>query len=207
MKLPNNHSQAGQDLFAAFCNDFKKNRFFLDCGCNEPIKDNNSYFFESQLNWYGIVIDCVSHLVEKCVRERKAHSLCTDLSRDGLTDILDRHHAPGIIDYVSHDLDGDEARLFSIKSLDFSKYKVRCLTFEHDRYIGGDRVRNESRDFLEKSGMYRLCSDVRIDPFGEFEDWYVNPELVDFEKVKLIECQGVEYKDILEKIRVCVFGV
>ena len=200
MKITNNYSQAGQDLFAAFCNNYKTNGFYLDCGSNEPVVNSNSFLLERDFGWYGIMIDFVDYLVERCSKQRAGHAFCADLSKTSLTDILDSHHAPEIIDYVSHDLDSEEARLFSIKSLDFNKYKVKCLTFEHDRYSNGDAVRNESRKFLQDNGMYLLCKDVRIDPHGEFEDWYINKDLVDYERVKHLESEGLEYREILALI-------
>jgi FkbM family methyltransferase len=45
-----------------------------------------------------------------------------------LNDILERHSAPENIDYFSLDVEGSEERI--IGSIDFEKYKFRCLTIE-----------------------------------------------------------------------------
>ena len=45
-----------------------------------------------------------------------------------LTDILDEHNVPAVIDYFSLDVEGSEERI--IRSFDFSKYRFLSLTIE-----------------------------------------------------------------------------
>ena len=45
-----------------------------------------------------------------------------------LTEVLDRHNAPKVIDYFSLDVEGSETRV--LKGLDFNKYSFNCLTIE-----------------------------------------------------------------------------
>ncbi|MFC1799706.1 FkbM family methyltransferase [Candidatus Eisenbacteria bacterium] len=47
---------------------------------------------------------------------------------DTLISILERHGAPGVIDYLSLDVEGSEERV--IRSLDFDRYTFRCMTIE-----------------------------------------------------------------------------
>jgi FkbM family methyltransferase len=45
-----------------------------------------------------------------------------------LTQLLDKHNAPSIIDYFSLDVEGSEERI--IRSFNFEKYRFNCLTIE-----------------------------------------------------------------------------
>jgi hypothetical protein len=47
---------------------------------------------------------------------------------DTLMSILERHSAPGVIDYLSLDVEGAEERV--ILSLDLERYTFRCMTIE-----------------------------------------------------------------------------
>jgi len=46
-----------------------------------------------------------------------------------LSDILIKHNAPMVIDYLSLDIEGAEDRV--IRSIDFSKYTIKCMTIEN----------------------------------------------------------------------------
>jgi hypothetical protein len=191
----NSNSQAAQDVFALTVNEFKTDGFFVDLGSNEPKTWNNSHLLESQYNWRGILVDYDEYLVNKCARERSSVCLRADLMSKSVTDILDEQNAPEIIDYLSLDLDFG-ATLAALQSIDFNKYKFRCVTFEHDAYLKGEEIREPSRKIFEEAGYTLLCENVRYGDWA-FEDWYVKKELVDFDAVSKMSCQNKEGKDII----------
>ena len=88
-----------------------------------------------------------------------------------------------------------------IKRWDFSKYKIKAITFEHDYYDGqsGVNLRRDSREFLKQNGMLMVCSDVTISNGKSFEDWHVNPDLVPKENYESIMAANREYSDIFKK--------
>ena len=195
----NSYSQASQDIFAIYINQFKTNGYFVDLGCNEPFVGSNSATLE-EMGWTGILVDYQQSLVDKCNSIRKNKAICADLVKTNITDILIENNAPEIIDYLSMDLD-DEAALPCIKNFNFDKFKIKCMTFEHDEYLRGDGMKNASREFLESKGLKPVCKDVTIFNGKSFEDWYVNPELVSEEIYKKIECERVEHSDIFKKLQ------
>lgn len=193
------NSQALQDIFAIYINQFKTDGYFVDLGCNEPISGNNSATLES-MGWNGILVDYVESLVQKCNSIRKNKAIYANLINTSITDLLIQNNAPEIIDYLSMDLDYGAA-LPSIKSFDFNKFKIKCMTFEHDAYLNGDDMKNESREFLESKGMKIVCKDVTIFGGKSFEDWYVNPQLVSESVYSKIISDGEEYTSIIEKLK------
>ena len=69
-------SQANQDHFLDnFIFDRKQNGFFLDIGGNDPIKINNTYFFEKYRNWNGLAFEPMPELNSKWKLSRKTECL------------------------------------------------------------------------------------------------------------------------------------
>lgn len=192
------NSQAGQDIFAFYINSFRKTGYFLDLGCNEPFAGNNTALLESN-GWEGILVDYNSTLVDLCKQNRKNKVILADLKNESLTKILDDNNSPEIIDYVSMDLDFDIA-LNSIKTFDFTKRKIKCMTFEHDFYSTKSPMKQDSRKYLESVGLTIICKDVQVFPGSSFEDWYIDVNLVDKNIYNKIVCDNLYFKEILEKI-------
>jgi FkbM family methyltransferase len=85
-----------------------------------------------------------------------------------LNDLLVQKEAPMVIDYMSIDTEGSE--LLILSELNFSKWKFRVITVEHNF--------NEQRDaihgLLTKNGYLRVCENI-----SRFDDWYLNIELTE----------------------------
>ncbi len=78
-----------------------------------------------------------------------------------LNDLLDYHKAPKIIDFLSIDTEGSE--LVILEGFDFSKYKFRTITVEHNF----SKNRSEIYKLLTKAGYERVFEDL-----SSFDDWY-----------------------------------
>lgn len=79
-----------------------------------------------------------------------------------LLDLLDKHTAPPIIDYLSIDTEGSEYDILS--AFDFSKYRFGVITCEHNH----TPMREKIRALLEANGYRRT-----FDYLSQFDDWYV----------------------------------
>lgn len=79
-----------------------------------------------------------------------------------LLDMLKKYQAPKIIDYLSIDTEGSEFEI--MKNFDFSEYKFRVITCEHN--YSSDR---EKINTLLKSHGYV----AKYPELSEFDDWYV----------------------------------
>jgi hypothetical protein len=50
-------SQAGQELFVMAMTQGKRSGTWLEIGCGDPIRSNNTYLLEKRLDWTGTSID------------------------------------------------------------------------------------------------------------------------------------------------------
>ena len=82
-----------------------------------------------------------------------------------LNDLLARHGAPAVMDYLSIDTEGSEFRI--LEQLDFSRYRFRCITCEHNR----QPVRDDIYRLLSAHGYRR-----KHVALSDFDDWYVLPD-------------------------------
>lgn len=79
-----------------------------------------------------------------------------------LNDLLEKHQAPNIIDYLSIDTEGSEFEILS--RLDFNKFTFRIITCEHNF----TEMRNKIHALLTSHGYTRKHEDLSM-----FDDWYV----------------------------------
>lgn len=79
-----------------------------------------------------------------------------------LNDLLDRHDAPAVIDYLSIDTEGSEFDI--LEAFDFKKRQFRCITCEHNFTDKRDLI----RELLASHGYVR-----KFEEFSQFDDWYV----------------------------------
>ena len=79
-----------------------------------------------------------------------------------LNDLLRRHQAPTMIDYLSIDTEGSEFEILS--HFDFSEFRFRTITCEHN----GTEAREKIFDLLTANGYVRKHPEL-----SKFDDWYV----------------------------------
>ena len=154
--------------------------YFVDVGCNDGVKINNTLVFEGDLGWNGVCIDADRRMIELARQNRKCQvveavvyqetgqevcfeendeSLLSGVSTVGgqlrttasLADILAAVNAPKQIDYISLDVEGVEDKI--LEGFEDADYDVNCWTIEHN----GDGARASAilnwlaeRDYLIK---------------------------------------------------------
>ncbi len=101
--------------------------------------------------------------------EKKNHGLIKVASMT-LEDLLDKHDAPTVIDYLNIDTEGAEWEILRV--FDFSKYTFRTITVEHNYYDGNNfdpacKVKKDNIQKLLESKGYKLDKSVKAD------DWYI----------------------------------
>jgi FkbM family methyltransferase len=79
-----------------------------------------------------------------------------------LNDLLSHHNSPINIDYMSIDTEGSELEILS--NFDFSKYRIRVITVEHN--FGENR--SEINGLLLSKGYKQIHKYVSL-----FDDWYI----------------------------------
>jgi FkbM family methyltransferase len=80
-----------------------------------------------------------------------------------LTDLLDKHHAPKHIEYLSIDTEGSEFDI--LNAVDFKKYTFDMITVEHNYTSSREKI----HILLTKHGYRREFQEV-----SRFDDWYIS---------------------------------
>jgi len=86
-----------------------------------------------------------------------------EVSTISLEDLLVKHSAPSVIDYLSIDTEGSEYE--TLKAFDFSKFRFRVITCEHNFSNNREKIYL----LLLKNGYRRVHEDLSL-----FDDWYVS---------------------------------
>jgi FkbM family methyltransferase len=82
-----------------------------------------------------------------------------------LTELLQSHGAPQVIDYLSIDTEGSEFDI--LKAFDFDSYRFRVITVEHNFAP----QRSDIYQILTEHGYRRVAETA-----SRFDDWYVHPD-------------------------------
>ncbi len=106
--------------------------------------------------------DVDSHSAERVTGKRY------EVETISLTDLLDFHNAPKVVDYLSIDTEGSE--LVILETFDFEKYQFNVITVEHN-YTE-----------TERAGLFSLLTAkgyVRVfESFSGADDWYVHSSIL-----------------------------
>jgi FkbM family methyltransferase len=94
--------------------------------------------------------------------QRRVSGKRYDVDTISLTDLLDKYDAPKTIDYLSIDTEGSEYEI--LKTFDFSLYKFRVITCEHNF----TPMREHIYKLLTGNGYTRKFSEI-----SQFDDWYI----------------------------------
>lgn len=199
------YSQVFQDRFALTL--IGDNGFFLDIGCGwDHLGINSNTMLLEQHGWSGIGIDGDPTQFSR----RKSFTTSNNttlvlgmLPEVDLPNVLKSLNAPKVIDYLS--VDTDPSSMISLVCFPFDDYEFKVLTFEHDKYAGGEPQQIESYELLTSKGYHRLCTDVRVpESMGEgkyFEDWWINPKYFTEEFIKNNTFEKVLGSYIIENIK------
>lgn len=194
------YSQAGQDIFVQAMLKDKKNGFYVELGAFDAVWSSNTYFLEAQLGWRGISFEIVGSLVKKFNQERKNKCFEADATKLDYLALFEKEDVPCRVDYLSLDIEPAEQTLATLKALPLDSYRFSVITYEHDRYVSGESCMNMSREILEKHGYVRVVSNLSADG-RDFEDWYIDPEVVDEANYKKIISSNIEYQKICELLK------
>jgi tetratricopeptide (TPR) repeat protein len=165
-----NYAQIYQDLFPLTELNGKLNGTYLEVGCHDPVMFNNTYLLET-LGWSGISIDIVFEHISKFTLERKNTAICADATKIDYDSLLS--NMPEVIDYLQVDCEPPEISFDILKKILATNKIFNTITFEHDSYLAGDKIKNESRELLEKNYVL-VVPDVKFDATGVFEDWWAH---------------------------------
>lgn len=171
------YSQLCQDLFAYLMLERKTNCTYIDVGCRDPYVTNNTWFLEKYLNFTGLSFDIVDY--SDLWKDRKSIFIQENGITADFDAIFTQYKMPNVIDYLTHDLEGDGDRYKGLINLPFDRYDFKVITIEHDAYRGFSLSEREpQRRFLESKGYFLVASNVRSHAGDEQEDWWINPKYI-----------------------------
>ena len=171
-------SQSLQDVFVQCMTGDLDLPHYLELGSSYPIRISNTFVLEHFRNWRGISVELDPELVALFRSVRSNTCLQADATRVLYEDQLASAGFPQDIGYLSVDIDPSFQSLASLLAIPFETRRFAVITFEHDLYRSGGRVRAIQRDFLREHGYTLVVGDVKYMGRYAYEDWWVHPDLV-----------------------------
>ena len=168
-------SADGQDLFVLGALAGRRDGYFLDIGAAMPIENNNTFLFERDYGWTGLMFEFDPRYWNALYTTRSATLITQDATDIDYRALFEKHNVPKVIDYLSLDIDPPDNTMKVLRALPLDEYIFSCVTFEHDSYWFGDSVRRESRELFEKHGYTLKVADAPC-PLGPYEDWYIHED-------------------------------
>ena len=195
-KLTRNWSQAYQDLFVLTMLDGKKKGKYLEIGANHPTDFNNCVLLETEYGWKGVSVDIEQKFVDlfNSQRENKCE-LADGRTFDYVAAFKKKKWKTKQLDYLSLDCEPSMVTFSILKSLPLNEYRFSVITYEHDSYADGDTARDLSRKHLNKYGYKLVAADV-CNGNNPYEDWYIDPNIIDQGRWKPFESQGAEARGL-----------
>lgn len=185
----NYYSQAGQDLFVLEMLNNKTGGYFLEFGAYHSKACSNTFLLESEFNWRGLGFDVQPEYVDEYNKNRKSLCLLGDAQTGfNYNELFVAHNVPKQVDYLQLDTDPSDVTLNILKALPLENYRFSVITFEHDLFRGkengndSEKVKNEQVEILQSFGYKLVVENAKIKGGGEFEDWWVDPNVVDVPK-------------------------
>ena len=198
------YSDDRQDEFSANLLKFKRDGYYVDIGSCASVGSNNTYFFESQLNWKGICIE-INPIFNDSYKQRT----CRYVNQDALTidyeKLFEEENMPLSIDYLS--LDIDEASVEALKKLPLNKYRFRFISIEHDSHFWGNIYKDEQREILKKHDYFLLGEDMlnqsgrNIGAEHAWEDFWIDPNQFDGEFLEKMYSYRLDVGQMIEKLK------
>lgn len=107
-------------------------------------------------------IDIFSNVADGHQKARQKSTIY-EVNTISLLDMLDKYHAPRVIDYLSIDTEGSEYEI--LNSFDFGKYQFKIITCEHNHTSAREKIFSllSSKGYLRKFTNLSMC-----------DDWYVH---------------------------------
>jgi hypothetical protein len=188
-QVDKNYSQAFQDLFVLTALNGKRHGTYLEIGAQQPFYQNNTALLETKFNWKGVSIEIREDLCKMFSEQRNNKILCQDATRIDYSNLLQEFDSGNIIDYLQLDCEPSKTTFEILTMIPFDQYKFRLITYEHDHYVDlTNTYRNKSREYLQERGYLLLVSNVSLNEWSPFEDWWYHPELVDPQIVDKMKC-------------------
>ena len=196
-----NWSQSMQDMFVLMALDGKKNGVYVELGADLPRIINNTYLLENEFDWAGVSFEYDAAKVAFFNTIRRNKCICTDATTYDYKFLFEERNYPKQIDYLQLDLDPAEGTLEALKNLPLDDYRFTAITYETDVYRAGADVQDEEIEILKSYGYELVVRNVANEG-NPYEDWWVDPNIVDRAIIDKLKMDGRRAKESPE----CVYN-
>ncbi len=187
-KIEKNHSQVYQDMFILSVLNGKKNGTYVEVGGGQPFSGNNTALLETHYDWKGVSLEINENFINEYRQSRKNPILSKDAVTTNYSKLFEEHFDTKEIDYLQLDVEPAKNTFEVLLAIPFEKYKFAVITYEHDYYVDITKsYREKSRRYLKLMGYELIVNDVSPDGISNFEDWWVHPDLVDPDIIKIMK--------------------
>ena len=196
-----NWSQSMQDMFVLMVLDGKRNGVYVELGADLPRIINNTYLLETEFDWAGVSFEYDAQKVAFFNTIRRNKCICTDATTFDYKFLFEERNYPKQIDYLQLDLDPAEGTLAALKQLPLDDYRFTAITYETDVYRAGADVQDEEIEYLKSYGYELVVRNVANEG-NPYEDWWVDPNVVDRAIIDKLKMDGRRAKESPE----CVYN-
>ena len=198
--LKNSHSQAYQESFVMSMLEYKKNGFYVEVGGYDAKSLSNTYVLETEYDWKGFALEIDYARAEKYTSQRTNPCIAADAITFDYEKAFKEFDAPKQIDYLQLDVEPAPNTLACLYKIPMN-YRYSVITFEHDLYANPEEhgfVQEAAREYLFNYGYQLVVSNVyasKNNP-SPFEDWFVDPNIVDESVYKKFISDSVRPKSL-----------
>lgn len=199
--IENNYSQAFQDMFVLSILNGKKNGNYVEIGADHPIIISNSYLLETQFGWNGVSFELDESKIGEFNSLRENKCICADATIFDYKKLFEERNYPKQIDYLQVDIEPAWQTLNALKALPLDDYRFSVITYETDVYKDGPDSGEEAMEILLSKGYQLVVRNV-ANQNNPYEDWYVDPTVVDS---KIVE-KFIQKSRLSKESTECIFG-
>ena len=178
-----NWSQSMQDMFVLMALDGKRQGVYVELGADLPRIINNSYLLESEFDWSGVSFEYDADKVLYFNTIRRNKCICADATDFDYKFLFEERNYPKQIDYLQLDIDPADQTLKALKQLPLDDYRFSVITYETDLYRYGADIQDEQIQILKSHGYDLVVRNVANEQ-NPYEDWWVDPTVVDMDIVE-----------------------
>lgn len=193
--INSNYAQVYQDLFILSMLNGKRGGTYLEIGSAGPHLGNNTALLEQLFDWVGVGIEYDEKFIGEYRSKRKNVVLHQDALTTDYDAILKDLAHNGVVDYLQLDCEPAKTTYDIMLKIPFDDYKFAVITYEHDYYVDMTGLyRQLSRDFLKSKGYRLVANDISPDGISNFEDWWVHPDLIDANILRVMTDNSIGIK-------------
>ena len=181
--IEKNWAQSMKDMFVLSILDGKRNGVYVEIGADLPRIVNNSYLLESEYDWAGVSFELEGDKVSYFNTIRRNNCICADATDFDYKFLFEERNYPKQIDYLQLDIDPADQTLKALKQLPLDDYKFSVITYETDLYRYGADIQDEQIQILKSHGYDLVVRNVANEQ-NPYEDWWVDPTVVDMDIVE-----------------------